>query len=100
MYAILQQSADFPTDNERLRAAGARAVTHVFHRQRVSIGRLRMRRQCDADGIVLYGPRDRHRTHGLSHFEYFALTEDAIDLRLLDLRGAIHERMKTHDVRM
>src|SRR5437764_15015632 len=97
MYAILQQSADFPANDERLRTARARAVTYVFHRQRMSVRRLRMRRQCDPDGVVLHGPRDRHRTHGLSHFEYFALTVDAIDLRHLDLRDARYEHMHAID---
>src|SRR5262245_12779154 len=63
----------------------------------MSVWRLRMRRKCDSDGVVLYRPRNGYGADGFSHFQNFALSENAFNFGLLIFRGSIQDRMKAID---
>src|SRR5262245_22475621 len=97
MQAIVQESTNFSTDDQSLRASRARAISHVLHRHRVRVWWLGMGGQSYPDGIILNWPGDRHSSHSLSHFENFALSENSVNLRLFNLCCSIENRMKAVD---
>ena len=69
-------------EDQRLGAARARTEPHVLLREFVPLVRFGMRRQRQADRVVLHRPRHRHFARGLAHLQDLALRQHPIHLGL------------------